>query len=150
MKKKVYLVLMFCLIPAVALFAEGDSEVSFGIISLLPPLLAIALAFITKQVILSLFLGVFSGALMMNGWNPFFAFLRTLDTYLVDSLADGWNAAIIIFTLSIGGMIGIVNKMGGTRAIAEALAKKAKTAKSAQVVTAIMGVVVFFDDYANT
>jgi Na+/H+ antiporter NhaC len=149
-KKKVYLVLMFCLIPAVALFAEGDSEVSFGIISLLPPLLAIALAFITKQVILSLFLGVFSGALMMNGWNPFFAFLRTLDTYLVDSLADGWNAAIIIFTLSIGGMIGIVNKMGGTLAIAEALAKKAKTARGAQIVTAFMGIFVFFDDYANT
>lgn len=149
MKKKVYLVLLLCLIPA-ALFAEGDAEVSFGIISLLPPLLAIVLAFVTRQVILSLFLGVFSGALMMNGWNPFYAFLRTLDSYIVGSLADGWNAAIIIFTLSIGGMIGIVNKMGGTQAIAEALAKKAKTPRSAQVVASIMGCVVFFDDYANT
>ncbi|MCK5199099.1 MAG: Na+/H+ antiporter NhaC family protein, partial [Spirochaetales bacterium] len=137
--------------PAVAVFAEsGDGGSGFGIISLLPPLLAIALAFITRQVLLSLFIGVFSGALMMNGWNPFIAFLRTLDSYIVGSLADGWNAAIIIFTLSIGGMIGIVNKMGGTKAIAESLAKKAKTARSAQVVTAIMGVVVFFDDYANT
>lgn len=150
MKKKVYLVLLLCLIPTVVLFAEGDDAVSFGVLSLLPPLLAIALAFITRQVILSLFLGVFSGALMMNGWNPFFAFLRTLDTYFVESLADGWNAAIIIFTLSIGGMIGIVNKMGGTLAIAEALAKKAKTPRSAQIVTAVMGCVVFFDDYANT
>ena len=150
MKKKVYLVLLLSLIPTVALFAEGDGGSGFGIISLLPPLLAIVLAFITRQVILSLFLGVFSGALMLNGWNPFIAFLRTLDTHLVGSLADGWNAAIIIFTLSIGGMIGIINKMGGTRAIAESLAKKAKTAKSAMVVTAIMGVVVFFDDYANT
>jgi len=148
-KKKVYLVLLFCLIPA-ALFAEGDAEVSFGIVSLLPPLLAIVLAFVTRQVILSLFLGVFSGALMLNGWNPFFGFLRTLDTYIVGSLSDGWNAGILIFTLSIGGMIGVINKMGGTRAIAEALAKKAKTARSAQVVTAIMGVLVFFDDYANT
>lgn len=150
MKKKVYLVLLLSLIPTVALFAEGDGGSPFGIVSLLPPLLAIALAFITRRVIVSLFLGVFSGALMLNGWNPFYAFLRTIDTHLVDSLADSWNAAIIIFTLSIGGMIGIVNKMGGTKAIAEALSKKAKTARSAQVVTAIMGVVVFFDDYANT
>jgi len=149
-KKKVYLVLLLCLIPTVALFAEGDEAVSFGILSLLPPLLAIILAFVTRQVILSLFLGVFSGALMLNGWNPIIAFLRTLDTYMVNSLADGWYAAIIIFTLSIGGMIGIVNKMGGTQAIADALAKKAKTPRSAMVVTAIMGVVVFFDDYANT
>jgi Na+/H+ antiporter NhaC len=150
-KKKTYLILLLCLLPAVAVFAEStEGGSSFGIISLLPPLLAIALAFITRQVLLSLFLGVFSGALMMNGWNPFIAFLRTLDSYIVGSLADGWNAAIIIFTLSIGGMIGIVNKMGGTKAIAESLAKKAKTAKSAQIVTAIMGVAVFFDDYANT
>lgn len=151
MKKKVYLMLLLSLIPTVALFAEGDGGSGFGILSLLPPLLAIALAFITKQVILSLFLGVFSGALMVNGWNPIIAFLRTLDSYLVGGLGDGgWREAIIIFTLAIGGMIGIVNKMGGTKAIANALAKKAKTAKSAQIVTAIMGVVVFFDDYANT
>ncbi len=149
MKKKVYLVLLLSFLPAAALFAEGDGGSAYGWISLIPPLLAIALAFITRQVILSLFLGVFSGAIIIYG-NPFIAFLRTLDTHLVGSLADGWNAAIIIFTLSIGGMIGIVNKMGGTKAIAEALAKKAKTARSAQVVTAIMGVVVFFDDYANT
>jgi len=149
-KKKVYLVLLLSLIPTVALFAEGDGGSGFGILSILPPLLAIVLAFITRQVILSLFLGVFSGALMVNGWNPIIAFLKTLDTYIVKSLANEWYAAIIIFSLSIGGMIGIVNKMGGTKAIANALAKKAKTAKSAQIVTAVMGVVVFFDDYANT
>ena len=151
MKKKIYFMFLLCLLPAVAVFAEsGDGGSGFGIISLLPPLLAIALAFITRQVLLSLFIGVFSGALMMNGWNPFIAFLRTLDSYIVNSLADSWNAAIIIFTLSIGGMIGIINKMGGTKAIAESLAKKAKTARSAQIVTAIMGIAVFFDDYANT
>ena len=150
MKKKIYLVLLLSLIPTVALFAEGDGGSGFGILSLLPPLLAIVLAFLTRQVILSLFLGVFSGALMLNGWNPIIAFLRTLDQYMIGSLAGSWYAAIIIFTLSIGGMIGIVNKMGGTQAIANALAKKAKTPRSAMVVTAILGVVVFFDDYANT
>ena len=151
MKKKTYLIFLLCLLPAVTLFAEsGEGGSGFGIVSLLPPILAIVLAFVTRQVLLSLFLGIFSGALMLNGWNPFIAFLRTLDSYIVGSLADSWHAGIIIFALSIGGMIGIVNKMGGTIAIAEALAKKAKTAKSAQLVTAIMGVLVFFDDYANT
>ncbi len=151
MKKKVYLILLLCILPAVALFAEtGEGEISLGVWSLVPPLLAIILAFVTRQVLLSLFIGVFSGALMLNELNPLTAFLRTLDQYIVGSLADSDHAAIIIFTLSIGGMIAIVNKMGGTKAIAIALSKKAKTARSAQIVTAIMGVVVFFDDYANT
>lgn len=142
----VFLLLTVFTIPA---FAEEVGS-PFGIVSLVPPLLAIALAFLTKQVILSLFLGIFSGVLMLNGYNPFISFLRTLDTYILGSLADGWNAGIIIFTLSIGGMIGIIGKMGGTKAIAESLSKRAKTARSAQFATTLMGIVVFFDDYANT
>ena len=156
MKKKRLLALgiiaIMLLMVAVPAFAEDGAEVAkdFGIISLLPPVLAIALAFITKQVILSLFLGIFTGAMMLNGWNPFIGFLRTLDQYIIGALADGWHASIIIFTLSIGGMVGIVSKMGGTKAIAESLAKKATTARGAQIVTAVLGCLVFFDDYANT
>jgi len=143
------LVLLLLLLFTVPAFAE-DGGSSFGVFSLIPPLLAIALAFLTKQVILSLFLGIFSGVMMLNGFNPFISFLRTLDTYILGSLADGWNAGIIIFTLAIGGMVGIIGKMGGTKAIAEELSKKAKNAKSAQLATTLMGVLVFFDDYANT
>lgn len=144
--------IMVLALTSLSVFAEGEEAeaVEFGIISLLPPLLAIILAFVTKQVILSLFLGILVGATMMSGWNPFFGFLRTLDQYILGSAADSWNAGILIFTLSIGGMIGVMGKMGGTQAVAEALAKKAKTAKSAQLVTMLLGVLVFFDDYANT
>lgn len=127
----------------------GKENVEFGILSLLPPLIAILLAFLTKQVLLSLFIGILVGTTMLHG-NIFFGFLRTIDEIIVGSLADTWNAAIIIFTLSIGGMVGVVGKMGGTKAIADKLSKLAKTARSAQVVTAIMGILVFFDDYANT
>ncbi|MDI6706449.1 MAG: Na+/H+ antiporter NhaC family protein [Bacillota bacterium] len=143
---------MVLALTSLSVFAEGEETeaVEFGIISLLPPLLAIILAFVTKQVILSLFLGILVGATMMSGWNPFFGFLRTLDQYILGSAADSWNAGILIFTLSIGGMIGVMGRMGGTQAVAEALAKKAKTAKSAQLVTMLLGVLVFFDDYANT
>jgi Na+/H+ antiporter NhaC len=143
------LVLLLIFVMSVPVFAD-DGGSPYGAFSLLPPLLAIALAFLTKQVILSLFIGIFSGVMMLNGYNPFISFLRTLDTYILGSLADEWNAGIIIFTLSIGGMVGIIGKMGGTKAIAEALAKKAKNAKSAQLATTLMGIVVFFDDYANT
>lgn len=156
MKKKLLkvllLALIFTLIITIPAFSSAvETEIpDFGWLSLLPPVLAIALAFITKQVLLSLFLGVFVGALMLNGWNPFYAFLRTMDHFMLGSAADSWNAAILIFTLTIGGMVGVVAKMGGTKAIADALAKKAKTARSAQLSTWLLGILVFFDDYANT
>lgn len=142
-----FLIIVFIL--SVPVFAEG-AETDFGWLSLLPPLLAIVLAFVTKQVLISLFLGIFVGAMMLNGWNPFYGFLRTMDNYMVGSLADSWNAAIIIFLLAIGGMVGVVNKMGGTVAVAEALSKKIKSSKSAQLYTFLLGILVFFDDYANT
>lgn len=150
-KQTLVLILLLIFILSLPVFAEGEGEtVNFGWLSLLPPLLAIVLAFVTKQVLISLFLGIFIGAVMLNNWNPFYGFLRTLDNYLVSSLADSWNASIIIFLLAIGGMVGVVNKMGGTVAVAEALGKKIKNPKSAQLYTWILGVLVFFDDYANT
>ena len=149
-KKRVIIFIMtFLIIFTVPAFAE-DGGSSFGVLSLLPPILAIVLAFLTKQVFLSLLLGILSGAILVNGGNVFNAFLRTLDTYILGSLADGWHAGIIIFTLTIGGMVGIVGKMGGTIAIANALSKKASTARGAQTMTALMGCVIFFDDLANT
>ena len=123
---------------------------NYGLISLLPPLLAIILAWWSKEVIISLFLGVFSGALILSNYNPIAGFVSTLDNYMLGSLADSWNAGIIIFLLSMGGMIGIINKAGGVVAIGEYVAKKAKTIKNTLLVTWSMGVLIFFDDYANT
>ena len=105
----VIILLLLFITPA---FAE-DGGSPYGVLSLLPPVLAIALAFLTKQVILSLFLGIFAGVMMLNGYNPFISFLRTLDTYILGSLADSWNAGILIFSLSIGGMVGIIGKNEG-------------------------------------
>lgn len=141
-----------CMMMAAPVFAQGDEvqqQADFGIMSLLPPVLAITLAFLTKQVILSLFLGVLAGAIMVNG-SLFTGFLRALDNYMLNSLADPWHAGIIIFTLSIGGMVGVVTKMGGARAVAEYLAKLAKNSRGAQFVAWLLGVLVFFDDYGNT
>ena len=141
-------------------FAEGvDTQAinanKFGILTLIPPVVAIVLAFITKNVVVSLFIGILSGSFILNmsGTNAFStlisAFLDVVSRS-VDSLADPWNAGIILQVLAIGGVINLVAKMGGAKAIAEALAKKAKTAKSAQLITWFAGLLVFFDDYANS
>ncbi len=136
---------LISLLIIILLFGKSDS----GLITLLPPIITIVLALATRQVVLSLLIGVFSGVMLLNGYNPTLSFMRTLDVYLVDSLANGSHAAILIFTTTIAGMISIVSRIGGTKAIANKLIKKAKTARSAQIITMLLGCIIFFDDYAN-
>ena len=151
--------MIFMLSTTFVFAAEVEPAVSnadrFGLFTLIPPIVAIVLAFITKNVVISLFIGVLSGGFILNltGFNVFGAltqaFLDFIDRVL-NSLADPWNAGIIMQVLVIGGVINLVAKMGGAKAIAEALAKKAKTAKSTQLITWFLGICVFFDDYANS
>ena len=127
----------------------------FGLLTLVPPIVAIVLAFITKNVVISLFIGILSGSFLISltGYNVFYALVQAfLDfvTRALNSLADPLNAGIILQVLAIGGVINLVGKMGGAKAIAESLAKKAKTAKSTQIITWLLGLFVFFDDYANS
>ncbi|MGL1892549.1 MAG: Na+/H+ antiporter NhaC family protein [Spirochaetaceae bacterium] len=120
-------------------------------LALLPPLLAIGFALWKRQVVLSLLVGVFTGATILAGWNPLKGLLDTFSVYIVEkSLADSWNIGIIVFLLAVGGMIGVIGKMGGTKAIATSIAKKATDVRSTQLATALMGVAIFFDDYANS
>ncbi|MZQ76197.1 MAG: Na+/H+ antiporter NhaC family protein [Peptoclostridium sp.] len=134
--------------------AQVNSD-KFGIWTIIPPLVAIALAFITKNVVFSLFLGVFSGVFMLglndsNVIGAFFNGFMMLIDKILGSMADSWNAGILLQCLTIGGLIALVSKMGGAKAVAEALAKRAKTPMSAQIITWILGLLVFFDDYANS
>lgn len=127
----------------------------FQLVTLLPPVIAIVLAFLTKNVVVSLFLGILSGSFIINisGNNVFSALIQAfldLVNRALNSLADPWNAGIILQVLAIGGVINLVAKMGGAKAIAEALAKRAKTAKGTQIITWLLGLLVFFDDYANS
>ena len=123
---------------------------NYGLWSLLPPLVAILLAFKTKQVLPSLFLAVFTGATIIAGGNIFTGFSETVTTYIRGSVASDWNAGIIVFDMGLGGMIGVISASGGAKAIAEWLAKKARTSKSGMVATWAMGLLIFFDDYSNT
>lgn len=164
MKKKRSLILTLTVVMlmmfATTAFAV-DPEVAkanadkFGLWTLLPPLIAIILAFITKNVVLSLFIGVFSGTFLLEltGHNAFYAlfygFLNIVNQVL-GSLSDPWNAGIILQCMTIGGLIALITKMGGAKAVAEALAKKAKSPTSTQIITWLLGIFVFFDDYANS
>jgi len=127
-----------------------DFETIPGWLSVIPPLVAIGLALIFKDVLLSLFLGIFFGALFLNGWNPVAAFARTIDQFVAPSLANPGNASILIFTTLLGGMVGVISKSGGTQGLVDALARYATNARRGQIATWLMGILVFFDDYANT
>lgn len=135
--------------------ADADNSVRFGILTLLPPLIAIALAFITKETVLSLFIGVFVGEFMLcvNDLNIIStsvnAFLQ-MGSQVISCMADPWNAGIILQCLLIGGIIQLVTKMGGAKALADAFAKRADTPRKAQLFTWLLGLCVFFDDYANS
>jgi Na+/H+ antiporter NhaC len=158
---KVFLItVMISLLSTSVVFAE-ELDISvrnanhYGILTLIPPVLAILLAFITKNVIISLFIGTISGAFLVQLVDNSFmdALIQSFLDFVsraLNSLADPWNAGIILQVLVIGGIIQLVAKMGGAKAVAEALARKAKTAKSTQVVTLLLGLAVFFDDYANS
>jgi Na+/H+ antiporter NhaC len=133
----------------------GTAETAFrvglpGWLSILPPLLAIGLALLTKDVLVSLFLGIFGGSMILFSWNPFAAFGHALDVFVVDALADSDHASIIIFTTLLGGMVGLITKSGGTHGIVEMLTPYATSRRRGLLATWAMGVVVFFDDYANT
>ncbi len=119
-------------------------------LSILPPLLAILLALITRQVIIALFFGIWLGVTFMYDFNPMLGFLHTLDEYIVNALAQPDRVSILIFSLVLGGMVGVISRSGGTQGIVDKLSIYAKNARMGQLATWAMGVLIFFDDYANT
>ena len=127
-----------------------DLRVIPGWLSLLPPILAIVLALTLREVILALFSGIWLGAIFLNNFNPFVGFMRALDTYLISSLNDSSHVAIVMFSLTLGGMVGVISRSGGTQGIVAKLSKWAKNSRGGQIATWAMGVFIFFDDYANT
>ena len=123
--------------------------------SLVPPLLAIVLAIWMRNAILALFVGVWSGAVIFDRGNFFLGFVHTLDTHLLEVLVgnrdgDYSHMMIILFTWFLGAMVGVMANSGGTTALVTSLSKYARNREQGQVLTWLMGFVIFFDDYANT
>ncbi len=128
---------------------QSSINVIPGILSIIPPLLAIALALIFRQVVVSLILGIYSGAFFIYGFNPLTAFLRLVDKYVIEAVSDVSHTQIIVFTLLFGGVVGLISRSGGTTGIANSLSRFARTRKSGMIATWLSGLIIFFDDYAN-
>ncbi len=147
---------LFFLLAPFFLYADSQSNAEyFGFLTLIPPLVAIILAFITKDVIFSLLIGVLSGTYMISvvntsAFDAVIGAFTGLCSRAVNSMADPWNAGILLQVLCIGGLIALITKIGGTKALAIWLSKKAKSHVSSQVSTWFMGLIIFFDDYANS
>lgn len=126
-------------------------------LSILPPLIAIVMALLLKEVISALFFGVLSGTFIMalySGQEPGTALgsglLRVMDTYIVGSIYDLDHVMIIVFTLTIGGMVKIISANGGMQGIVNWLLRRANGPRSGQLMTFVMDLCIFFDDYSNT
>src|SRR4030042_3040239 len=143
------MIFMFFILSGMALAAEEEAAKNYGFLSLLPPLVAIVLCFLTKQVLASLFIGIWVGATILTGWNPIGGVTKTLG-YIVENAAESWNATILLFDFAIGGLIGLIYLSGGAQAFVKSITDKVKSARGGQFTAWLFGLIVFFDDYANT
>jgi Na+/H+ antiporter NhaC len=116
---------------------------------------AILMALILKEVIISLFLGIFIGAATLGFYTGgvtgiFGAFLTVLDHYMLDALSDKDHLSVILFSLLIGALVAVISKNGGMKGVVNRIVKFATTRRSGMLSTYFLGIAIFFDDYANT
>ena len=122
---------------------------NYGFISVLPPIIAIALALITKEVYSSLFIGILIGGAIYAGGSFTVFFEHVLQDGMVSQLSDSWNVGILIFLVILGIMVCLMNKAGGSAAFGNWAKKHIKTKTGAQLATIALGVLIFIDDYFN-
>ena len=118
-------------------------------LALAPPVIAIVLALITKEVYSSLFIGIVAGALLYANFNVIGAVDMIVNDGLIASVGDGWNAGILIFLVLLGIMVALVNAAGGSAAFGRWAKAHVKTKVGAQLATFALGVLIFIDDYFN-
>ena len=116
--------------------------------SLLPPIIAIVLALITKEVYLSLFIGIVSGALLYTNFSPI-GTVNAIFDMMSEKLGNSWNIGILIFLVFLGIMVALMTKAGGSAAYGEWANRKIKSKKAASLATVGLGALIFVDDYFN-
>ncbi|MEM7037313.1 MAG: Na+/H+ antiporter NhaC family protein, partial [Bacteroidota bacterium] len=124
-------------------------------LSIIPPLLAILMALMFREVITALFSGIFVGAAVIHValigiWGVPMGILTVLDTYILDAVADEDHVSVILFSMLIGAIVAVISRNGGMRGVVNRVAKFARDARSGQLATWFLGIAIFFDDYANT
>ncbi|MBR1796723.1 MAG: Na+/H+ antiporter NhaC family protein [Clostridiales bacterium] len=117
--------------------------------SLLPPIIAIALALITKEVYTSLFVGIIAGGLLYSNFSFEGTITHAFNDGIVASVADPYNVGILVFLVILGVMVMLMNKAGGSAAFGRWASSHIKTRAGAQIATIALGVLIFIDDYFN-
>lgn len=122
---------------------------SYGYLSLLPPIIAIMCAFISKDVIVSLCLGVLSGLLIINNYDIFSAVLAFADL-LAKLVGDGWNVRILMFCAMLGALVAMLSATGAASAFGKWASQKVRSRRGAGLMSFIFGIFIFIDDYFNS
>lgn len=119
------------------------------LLSVLPPLIAIVLALITKEVYSSLFVGILAGGLIYAKFNPETTMVHVFKEGFIDTVADSYNIGILIFLVLLGALVAMMNKTGGSAAFGRWTSKHIKSRLGAQIATIVLGIMIFVDDYFN-
>lgn len=143
------LVLMLCVLCPMAAFAQGEaaSKMANTFWALVPPVIAIGLALITKEVYSSLFIGILVGGLFATNFSP----IKTVDSIINDGIIASVSglAGIFIFLVVLGGIVALMNKAGGSAAFGVWAKKNIKSRTGAMLSTFLLGILIFIDDYFN-
>ncbi len=125
--------------------------------SIIPPLIAILFALIFKEVFTALFIGILVGTATMFWFQDvslipaiFKGMFAIVDTYIIESLTETGHMSIVVFSMLIGAMVNIITRNGGMKGIVNILSRYANSPRSGQFITWLLGIAIFFDDYANT
>ena len=147
------MLLCFALLPLTAFAAEAEAEyipaMHATFWALIPPIVAIVLALITKEVYSSLFIGILVGGLFYSGFSFEGTLTHIFNDGFVAVLSDGYNVGILVFLVILGAMVSLMNRAGGSAAFGHFAKEKIKTRAGAQLATVALGVLIFIDDYFN-
>ena len=130
-------------------YVESPSHFFNTALSLLPPVIAIALALITKEVYSSLFIGIVVGGLLYSNFSFEGTVLHVFESGIVSVLSDSYNVGILVFLVILGAMVCLMNKAGGSAAFGRWAQGHIKSRVGAQLATIVLGCLIFIDDYFN-
>lgn len=148
----IFVAMLFVACPVVCFAAEEAEYVPdmYGTFwALLPPVVAIALALITKEVYSSLFIGIVVGGLFWSGFSFTGTFEHVIVDGLIGSLADSYNVGILIFLVILGAVVALMNKSGGSAAFGVWAQEHIKSRVGTELATLVLGILIFVDDYFN-
>ena len=134
---------------AISAFVTTPESVQQSFWSLIPPIIAIILALVTKEVYSSLFVGILTGSLLYSGFSFEGTMTHVFNDGIIASLSDSWNVGILIFLVILGTIVQLMNRTGGSAAFGNWATRRIQTREGAQLATIGLGVLIFIDDYFN-